>query len=85
MEEAVQARSSLPRLVAMMVRNPYLTVNAVVREVGLTKQGARNLIQSAVNKGWLESLGTRGRGRREYWYAPEIFMILEAPMSYAGS
>lgn len=79
--EAIQARSSLPRLVAMIVENPFVTVRAVESRLGLTNQGARTLILSAVSRGWLVSLGRRGRGSREYWYAPGVFDVMNAPMA----
>jgi len=40
------------------------------------------LILSAVSRGWLVSLGRRGRGSREYWYAPGVFDVMNAPMAY---
>lgn len=80
--EAILGRSSLPRLVDMIVRNPFVTVKAVERELTLTNQGARQLIRKAVDKGWLVSLGSHGRGGREYWVAPRVLEVLEAPMSY---
>jgi len=43
------------------------------------------LILSAVSRGWLVSLGRRGRGSREYWYAPGVFDVMNAPMAYASS
>ncbi len=82
-EEAIKRRSSLPRLVAMIVRNPFVTVKSVERQLSLTNQGARKLIKNAEERGWLASLGTRGRGGREYWYAPRVLAVMEAPMAYA--
>ena len=80
--EATHARSNLPRLVDVIVRNPFVTVKSIESALGLTNQGARNLIKSAVTLGWLQSLGTHGRGGREHWYAPRVLAILEAPMVY---
>lgn len=80
--EAMKRRSNLPRLVEMIVRNPFLTVKSVERGLGLTNQGARNLILGAVDRGWLQSLGANGRGGREYWYAPRVFEVMEAPMAF---
>lgn len=80
--EALKGRSSLPLLVEMIARNPFVTVRAVQATTGLTNQGARKLIRAAVEKGWLRSVGSRGRGGREYWLAPDILAILEAPMNY---
>lgn len=64
------------------MRNPVVSVKSVERQLGLTNQGARNLIRSAAEIGWLTSLGAQGRGVREYWYAPKVLDILEAPMAY---
>jgi len=83
--EAIKGRSNLPRLVELIVRNPFVTVRSAQRQLGITYQGARNLIKAAEERGWLRSLGTSGRGGREHWYAPEILAVMEAPMSYAES
>lgn len=80
--EAIRERSNLPRLVEIIVRNPFVTVKYIERELDLTNQGARNLIKNAETRGWLQSLGTRGQGGRELWYSPAIFEIIESPMSY---
>lgn len=79
--EAIKERSSLPRLVDVIARNPFVTVKSIEGQLGLTNQGARNLIKNAEARGWLKSLGTHGRGGREIWHAPEIFEVIEAPMS----
>lgn len=79
---ALKERSNLARLVDIIVRNPFVTVGYVQVQLELTNQGARNLIRNAENRGWLKSLGTRGRGGREHWYAPELLDIIEMPMSY---
>lgn len=83
--QAARARSNLPRLVDIIVRNPFVTVRSVERALGLTNQGARNLIKTAAAAGWLESLGSYGRGGSEHWYAPRVLAILEAPMVYESS
>lgn len=80
--EAIQERSSLPRLVEIIVRNPFVSVRSVQSELELTNQGARKLIRNAEGKGWLRSLGSQGRGGREIWYSPEILEIMELPMTY---
>lgn len=79
---ALLERSSLPRLVELIIKNPYVTVKYVETQLELTNQGARNLIKNAEVRGWLTSLGNFGRGGREHWYAQEIFRIMEMPMSY---
>lgn len=80
--EAIQARSSLPRLVDMIVQNPFVTVRAVEARLSLTNQGARSLLRTAAARGWLVSLGARGRGGREYWYAPEVYDVMNLPMAH---
>lgn len=82
--EAIRERSNLPRLVEIIVRNPFVTVKYIEQELDLTNQGARNLIKNAEKRGWLHSLGNRGRGGRELWYSPAIFEIIESPMSYGS-
>lgn len=79
---AIKERSSLPRLVELIVRNPFVTVKFVEGALELTNQGARNLIKNAEARGWLRSLGSHGRGGRELWYSPEIFTVMEMPMTY---
>lgn len=80
--EAFKERSSLPRLVDIIIRNPFVTVKHVQTRLELTNQGARNLIKNAEGRGWLRSLGASGRGGREHWYAPAVFQVLEMPMTY---
>lgn len=82
LSEAVQTRSRLPALVDLFVRTPVVTVKFVEKNLQLTNQGARDLIKSATSRGWLTSLGSRGRGGREFWIAHEILSIMEEPMTY---
>jgi len=80
--EAAQSRSNLPALVELMFTNPFLTVSRVERRTGLTNQGARNLIKVAAHRGWLEEVGTIGRGGRMYWVARDLYEIIDAPAEY---
>jgi Fic family protein len=80
--EAMTTRSSLPKLVELIVRNPFLSVLRVERALGITNQGARNLIRDAERRGWLTQIGKRGRGGRTYWVAPAVFEAIEAPAAY---
>jgi Fic family protein len=82
-EDAAATRSNLQGLVDIIFRNPYLTVSRVERRLALTNQGARNLIKDAERRGWLANLGPRGRGGRNYWYARDVFEVIEAPFEYA--
>jgi len=85
LEEAAATRSSLPALANMLFQNPFVTVRSVQRQTDLTNQGARNLINKAVQRGWLREVGTLGRGGRTYWVAHEIFSVIEAPVVYTDS
>lgn len=65
--EAHRGRSGMPKLVDLILENPFVTVKHFADASGLTLEGARNIIKKAVSLGWLRSVGTRGRGGREYW------------------
>lgn len=80
--EAAKTRSNLPALVDMIFTNPFLTVVRVERKTGLTNQGARNLIKDAARRGWVDEIGTIGRGGRMYWVAKDIYAIIDAPVNY---
>lgn len=82
---ATRERSSLVRLVDLLISNPYVTVHHVQSRLALTNQGARNVIRRAEAKGWLQSLDVRGRGGRARWFAPDILEIMEMPMEYESA
>ncbi|WP_205570060.1 MULTISPECIES: Fic family protein [Actinomyces] len=82
LSEASRSRSNLTALVEIVMRNPYVTAQSVQVSLGMTNQGARNLIRTAESRGWLVSLGAAGRGGRQQWYAPEVLQIMDAPMQY---
>lgn len=85
LEEASKTRSKLQGLVEFIFRNPYLTVSRVEKHLGVTNQGARNLIKDAERRGWVTELGQFGRGGRTYWYAREVFEVIETPTIYRTS
>lgn len=80
--EARTARSNLMGLVEVLFRNPYVNVARAQRQLGLTGQGARNIIKAAEARGWLVPAGASGRGGRQHWVAADIFEIIEAPLRY---
>jgi Fic family protein len=80
--EAATTRSNLSALVALLFANPFLTVARVEKAVGLTNQGARNLIKDAARRGWLDEIGTSGRGGRVYWVARDLMDVIDAPATY---
>lgn len=80
--EAAKTRSNLPALVDLVFTNPFLTVARVERRTGLTNQGARNLIKEAARRGWVEEIGTSGRGGKVYWIARALYDIIDSPVNY---
>ena len=82
LEESARTRSNLQGLVDVIFKNPYITVLRVERHLGLTNQGARNLIREAERRGWVTQLGQYGRGGRTYWYAQDVFAVIESPLTY---
>ncbi|GAA2023143.1 Fic family protein [Nocardioides kribbensis] len=86
LREASASRSNnLHTLVELIFSNPYMTVARLQRKSGLTPQGARNVIKDAASRGWLEEIGTTGRGGRMFWVAKELYSIVDAPWSYADT
>jgi MarR-like DNA-binding transcriptional regulator SgrR of sgrS sRNA len=61
-------------------RETVVTVKSVQSATSLTNQGARALIRNAEGRGWLQSMGSRGRGGREFWSAPRVLEAMDAPM-----
>jgi Fic family protein len=82
--EAARTRSRLPELAGLLFANPFVTVARVERATGLTNQGARSLITDAAKRGWVERIGTSGRGGRVYWVARDLMEVIDAPAGYAG-
>jgi len=70
--EAAKSRSRVGELLDLLFRNPFVTVTRVERALGMTNQGARNLIRDAAKRGWLVEIGAGGRGGRAYWIADEF-------------
>jgi Fic family protein len=82
LREASQTRSNLQGFVRLIFVNPYITVLRVQRSLKLTNAGARNIVREAERRGWLQEVGTSGRGGRVFWIAAQVFDIIEAPASY---
>ena len=80
--EAAKSRSNLAALLDLMFKNPFVTVSRVEHQVGITNQGARNLIKDAARRGWLREVGAIGRGGRMYWVAQRVYNVIEDPASY---
>lgn len=80
--ETAQARSRIGAIIDLLFSNPFLTVSRVESALGVTNQGARNLIHQAERRGWVRHFGSWGRGGRAYWVAPEVMNIIDAPSDY---
>jgi Fic family protein len=74
-------RSRVAALIPMIFRNPFLTTSRVARQLAVTPQGARNLLERAHALGWITEYTTLGRGR-VVWVAGEVLNVIEAPLSY---
>jgi Fic family protein len=80
--EAAGARSRVGSLINLMFSNPFLTVARVEAAIGVTNQGARNLLRDAAARGWCSELGTFGG--RAFWLADRVWAITEQQPSYAS-
>ena len=65
-----------------MFTNPFITVWRVQETLGVTNQGARNLVKEAARRGWLNEIGPIGRGGRVYWVAQDLYNVIEDRSSY---
>ena len=71
------SRSRARDVVETVFRNPVLTTRRVTAELGVTNQGALNLIRELEAREIVVSRGSSGRGGRQYWYAPRVYEILD--------
>ena len=71
------SRSRASEVVDMLVANPVLTTQRVERELGLTNQGALNLIRQLERLSIVQPVGQFGRGGRHYWVSQEVLEVLE--------
>lgn len=51
----------------------------VANALGVTPQGASNLVRQLEDRGWLQMVGQFGRGGRNNWVAPEVFDAVSDP------
>lgn len=65
-----------PALVDLMFENPFLTTATVTAGLGLSKQGALNILRGFENRNWLQQVARHGRGGARGWVAPEILGLL---------
>lgn len=77
--ELAGSRSRASEVVDLLFENPFLTARTVSTRLGVTNQGAINLIRSLQERGWVQEVGTFGRGGRVYWVGMAIYNIIETP------
>lgn len=71
--QTIGDRSSVNLIIDLILRNPVVTVSAVVRSTGVSRPTASALLRRAEENGWVTSAGRRGVGGRERWIATEIW------------
>lgn len=80
--QARMDRSRVSAIVPLIFTTPFLSVRRVERTLGVTTQGARNLLLRAEGYGWLEPLGSIGRGGAAVWVARDVLAAIEGPTTY---
>lgn len=71
------SRSRAHEIVDSLLENPYISTVSVVRMLGVTNQGATNLLRQLERAGILEP-ARRSPGRANRWVAPEVLRVLSA-------
>jgi Fic family protein len=69
-------RGAAERLAADLVGKPFVSRTQVVRDYGLSGQGAANAIRALVELGLLKPAGFRAPGGAETFMAPEVISVL---------
>ncbi|HJS93756.1 MAG TPA: Fic/DOC family N-terminal domain-containing protein [Solirubrobacteraceae bacterium] len=73
------SRSRAVEVVDLLFGNPVVSSRRVSQNLGLTTQGALNLIHQLEERGWLERMRATGRGGLNFWIAPQIFSAVSDP------
>lgn len=74
--ELASTRGRAPEVIDLLMANPFITVRQVQTSLGVTQPGALNLLRRIEQRGWLQELGTVGRGGRAYWVARELLEVI---------
>jgi Fic family protein len=74
--ELSSSRSRATEVVETLFTNPVITTALIRKNLGVTTQGALNLIRSLESRGWLSPVGTSGRGAATQWLAKDVFAIV---------
>ena len=73
------SRSRAVEVVDLLFANPVITVRGVASSLGITAQGAANLIRHLESRGWVQLMATLGRGGRNLWIAREVYSAVSDP------
>ena len=76
-QELFGTRSRAAEVVDLLFINPFVSASRVQVELGLSNQGALNLLRGLERRGWLARLGHHGRGATNYWYAHEVLGLFD--------
>jgi Fic family protein len=69
-------RSQVADLIDILLKNPVVTVGAVVSALGVTQPTGSNLLRKAEALGWARAVGRWGRGGKQRWVATEIWQAI---------
>ena len=84
-QELAGTRNRSSEVVELLFENPVVSASVVRDSLGVTTQGALNLVRSLEARGWLEEFGTAGRGGGRLWIAAEIYRTLATDIVSEGS
>jgi Fic family protein len=70
-------RSRAPEVVDMLFSNPVVSARHVQTELGVSNQGALNLLRGLEQRRMLVQLESAGRGGTRFWYAPRLLGLFD--------
>ncbi|GAB3816587.1 Fic family protein [Micromonospora zhanjiangensis] len=69
-------KSRAGEVMELFFSNPFITVKRVEKQLSVTNQGARNLIEALEQRNWLRKIGPFGRGGRIFWLCDDVYRII---------
>lgn len=77
--ELAGSRSRAGEVVELLFGNPVVYAPLVKNSLGISSQGALNLLRGLQRRGWVDEYATSGRGGTKLWIAREIFEAMMRP------